>query len=983
MYFRTNQGDMYRTEDEGKSWERISINSLLIGIQNTTSRVWRHAKGAPMPDGTHTMYFWSGPRDRVPDYKQKLWVTSDGGSTYQLRKSAPIVFEDILPHPYFPGVALIFQNTGIPRRIQLWKTEDAGLTFERLFHPFVFGPRTTWAVSREQPYRIIAGATLGITPSASAFWNNKVIVSDNYFADYRLLIEHVQDWRLQMIDWNPDLFNSSRLTPPKSSRRLLDFDAKENGHTSTQSPSLDASNADYADSTDLLPTEDIIDEPIASVEQNYTYHQTMPDNAPSSLFLWANRYTSSHFAQASAISINPGLHWESTAADWTGLSFSLDGERDPRVSAWDLRSISNSTIYLTSKHYYGPDSTYKVSLNPSQTEGRGQIEANLLLPHHKSSTFSVFHNLPGTMIADQYVQENETRTPRFFTYRSGNGGALFERIEAPSSTPATPRFLVFTGISDTSPLVYGITSSLGSLFVTATELDETTAQKPLNYTNVKFWPKVNSYFTADGGYNWQEVGTGYHIPEYAARGALIVSAVRDEATDKIVFSLDDGQTWRSANFTNKPVKVQNIRVASDYNSRTLYILARSTKVIYPTPGNDSSPNSPEESSNQPLEPEDDDSNPSEAVPLTTGTTFENPLPPPAVKRPSDSPLALSEPTGTIVPKSGNDSSPTQAPSVVVEPQVIKLAHVITANFETAYPLCQSYDYELWTPKDKNGRPRCLMGESIVFKRRKAGHFCFPQPPASDPSQSDYAWPQVVTRESCYCTSIDYECGPCFERTTSEEGATCRFICGHDPKSDISSRFPSLPYDNLLLFCNAPERPGDTPRDLRYFPWKGSASVVYRKNAQSKCINQDTAASSLPTTFPDAIIPCAFVPKAPNIPHPSLNPTKGLLSYQVKLIIYMSISLFCIMGCTCGLIHCNSVRYFIFDCYDRIQSRGGPVNFEDYEFPDEDGSENGENGENGHGNAIEMSEIVPETTTSSDEEGHLFEPKSDSDEEDID
>lgn len=913
LYFRTQTSDVYRSSDEGKSWSLISTNDLMDGISNTTSRIWRYAKGAPMPDGSNVIYFWSATNDRLAGYKQLLWVSSDGGESFELRTSLPRVFDSILPHPYFPGVALLMQNTGVSSRVQLWKTEDAGLTFKRIFYPIVHVQRISWAPTKAKPLRIVAGVTLGITTSTSPFWNYKVVVSDNFFADYRLLLEHVSDWRIQMVDNEPAVSTSA------------------------------------------------IDEPIElhpelGAELNQTFPQEWPaQSISSSMLVWSSSYRDASYNRIDhALAREPGEHWEQHPDEWKRLSFPYGGGVDPYANTWNLLTFGQKASYVLSWRSKDLFTIFKVD---SRIGPNTFNDSTVVIGHYKDGSLSIFPHLPGTLITSHYVAENDTYTEGFITSRSGNGGSHFTKIAAPDSTTSDPRFLIFTGISNTSPLIYGPTDSIGSLFVTATVANSSTPL-PLVY-NRTHRPEVSTFFTGDGGYTWQELGENYQVPEFAARGALVAYASTSGLTQELTYSLDDGQTWRNLNFSSTPVRVQNIRVASDYNSRTLFVLAYSTRALEEVPV---SSHIPEDAPIEPISPIS--ANPIDGVPDTDARDDPQPNDEPTLPSPSfDFAPENSGEANYSVPYGG--SSPQEPPEEITEPsnhiepstpppKTIALSHLITVSFEQAFPLCNSSDYEIWTPLDESGAPRCLMGERTNFRRRKAGHFCFPQPSASDSNQAKYDWPIIYSKERCVCSLLDYECAPCFERAPSGK---CQFVCGAESRSYLESRFPSFPYDQFVLMCTAPKNKSLGHVESRMLIWNESGAIANRKIAQSNCEDSHTDRK-----LDDAVITCRYPPSLSVAPNPSTTPrTPFITSDHLKLIILMSVSLTITLTCACGLIHSKNIMYRIVTFAERLQF-GSDNDFiaADFDLDAEDDE-----------NAVEMQEVeaggAVDPTTSSEEE----------------
>ncbi|KAJ3107690.1 vacuolar protein sorting/targeting protein PEP1 [Phlyctochytrium bullatum] len=81
--------------------------------------------------------------------------------------------------------------------------------------------------------------------------------------------------------------------------------------------------------------------------------------------------------------------------------------------------------------------------------------------------------------------------------------------------------------------------------------------------------------------------------------------------------------------------------------------------------------------------------------------------------------------------------------------------------------CESGDFEEWSPQ-VDGKPECVMGEKLFFKRRKPDADCY--------VGRKYKEPDVKT-ETCECTEADYECDFNFKPKDSEakEALVCEQI----------------------------------------------------------------------------------------------------------------------------------------------------------------------------------------------------------------
>lgn len=889
VYIRTNKGDVYRSGDYGHEFSLCTNQTIWPSLNLTNSRIWRMMRGAAMPDGTYAMYFWSGLSDSNAGYRQMLWTTFDGGLTFHLRPSVPNQVETVLPHPYFPGVAIAQQRTSSGLKVQLFATSDAFQTTRRIFEPHVVPNRFSWAVSATHPHRLIAGVTLGITSASSAFWNSKVLQTDNYFADYRILMDHVQDWSTVVLPSSTSIIGTP--IPPFT--------------TNPQPPSG-------------LTTNSTIFPQIWPASETFgTQLRAAAIRFPSA---------SDYYRTAMEVATEPGYTWERPANSWKKVVLPRLGYYNKAPQGMRTNWIEPSSNYVTvwDPGLYGGNTVntlFRIDTNLTS------LESVSILPKFKSNDLVQFSPIPGSLIANQYLTTStDTWTGAHFSFLTGNAGARWQRLMAPYQNGTVPKNLVLTGFTNPGPFMYSIPSALGQLFVSATELIPTETHA-LNFSG-PYRARVGTYFTNDAGYTWQKLGPGYLVPEFAANGALAIFARTGVLSDTVVFSLDDGQTWREYQLPNITVRFYNIRVAHDYNSRVLLIHGiRSYFDIYPPPVaplvdipqpppdedpaflDPSSPNVTNSTEPQTMEPNQEPSTEPSTPPIASPSSA--PSVPPDLTPPSNY---------TPIEDSSPDTNMTSAPDMSTEPASNETAPVepppqeppsppfswesslIALDFSQSFPLCNESDYEPWTPTDEYGEARCTLGEKIVFKRRKSGHFCFPMPPP-DEDQSHYQWPIIVSRTPCECTHDDYECAPCFERNFRTGG--CDFVCGLESQTFLSQ------------YGNVPLRPNSclsTPSGS--YSWAGSASLAHKLNPQSKC-----RVSPLATlAFRDADIPCAYAPSHSN-PSPSPIASPSGLSTQARrtlLIIGVGVPIL-VVGLLLGF-HYNRVIDAALYVFDLIMPR---------------------------------------------------------------
>ncbi|CAE7025490.1 VPS10 [Symbiodinium natans] len=71
--------------------------------------------------------------------------------------------------------------------------------------------------------------------------------------------------------------------------------------------------------------------------------------------------------------------------------------------------------------------------------------------------------------------------------------------------------------------------------------------------------EANTYLSRDGGFNWLEVKKGVHIYEFGNHGAVLVMADILSETDAIIYSMDEGNSWKTLHLSSK-MNVTNILI---------------------------------------------------------------------------------------------------------------------------------------------------------------------------------------------------------------------------------------------------------------------------------------------------------------------------------------------------------------------------------------------------------------------------------------
>ncbi|ODV63374.1 vacuolar protein sorting/targeting protein 10 [Ascoidea rubescens DSM 1968] len=77
----------------------------------------------------------------------------------------------------------------------------------------------------------------------------------------------------------------------------------------------------------------------------------------------------------------------------------------------------------------------------------------------------------------------------------------------------------------------------------------------------------NTFITKDGGVTWKEIKKGVYQWEYGDQGTIIALVAEQDNTNVIYYTIDEGDTWNSYEFTTEKVVVNDIATVPLDNSR--------------------------------------------------------------------------------------------------------------------------------------------------------------------------------------------------------------------------------------------------------------------------------------------------------------------------------------------------------------------------------------------------------------------------------
>lgn len=88
--------------------------------------------------------------------------------------------------------------------------------------------------------------------------------------------------------------------------------------------------------------------------------------------------------------------------------------------------------------------------------------------------------------------------------------------------------------------------------------------------NLAPYTESDTFLTRDGGFTWEEIRKDAHMFEFGDSGSILVIANDEGPTDHVLFSTDEGLSWREYNFGQR-VRVASIVTMSAETSRKFVV----------------------------------------------------------------------------------------------------------------------------------------------------------------------------------------------------------------------------------------------------------------------------------------------------------------------------------------------------------------------------------------------------------------------------
>lgn len=90
----------------------------------------------------------------------------------------------------------------------------------------------------------------------------------------------------------------------------------------------------------------------------------------------------------------------------------------------------------------------------------------------------------------------------------------------------------------------------------------------------------DTFLSRDAGFTWEEVHKDAHLWEFGDSGSVLVMVNDEAATDEVMYSLDEGKSWRSYRFTDEKMRVLEIVTVPEDTSRRFILMGNYPRMPY-------------------------------------------------------------------------------------------------------------------------------------------------------------------------------------------------------------------------------------------------------------------------------------------------------------------------------------------------------------------------------------------------------------------
>ena len=431
-----------------------------------------------------------------------------------------------------------------------WATSDAGRTYKQITDTYRFHEVKLHPKDGNMMLTCVLSDKCHDS-SESGYCYKKLYVSKDFGKSWKFLTDYIVQF-----DWAHNLQRGQADKLPKVSVMASEFKSKRGD----QRFGYWDRNIDFVISNDLWESK-----PRVLVPRGNRFLFT-------SKFLFVAKVHHSIDNRVSLqISSNGGKTWSTAALPFGEL----------HQHSYTILDTSEDSVFLHVNHIGEKSSWGNVYI--SNADGLGYA---LSLPHNRRATsgkcdFEKVEGMTGIYLAN-YIdnvdqlersrgskrggKKNEEAVRTVVTF---DKGAIWSYLRPPprmrtvdrSCAETTTVRFIFMELPQSGGPFYTTSSSLGLIMATGN------VGTKLSY----YGEDINTYFSRDAGLTWFEVAKGSHIYEFGDHGALIVMANDQKATTTLKYSWNEGMSWESFEFTDRPMDVVNIIIEPTATSQNFVV----------------------------------------------------------------------------------------------------------------------------------------------------------------------------------------------------------------------------------------------------------------------------------------------------------------------------------------------------------------------------------------------------------------------------
>eukprot|EP00938_MAST-03A_sp_MAST-3A-sp1_P006763 g6763.t1 len=433
-----------------------------------------------------------------------------------------------------------------------WATSDAGRTYKQITDTYRFHEVKLHPKDGNMMLTCVLSDKCHDS-SESGYCYKKLYVSKDFGKSWKFLTDYIVQF-----DWAHNLQRGQADKLPKVSVMASEFKSKRGD----QRFGYWDRNIDFVISNDLWESK-----PRVLVPRGNRFLFT-------SKFLFVAKVHHSIDNRVSLqISSNGGKTWSTAALPFGEL----------HQHSYTILDTSEDSVFLHVNHIGEKSSWGNVYI--SNADGLGYA---LSLPHNRRATsgkcdFEKVEGMTGIYLANYIDNVDQLERSRGSKKKRGgkkneeavrtvvtfDKGAIWSYLRPPS-TDANGR-PIMCGNNDCSLHLHGITSEWGPFYTTSSSLGLIMATGNVGTKLSYYGEDINTYFSRDAGLTWFEVAKGSHIYEFGDHGALIVMANDQKATTTLKYSWNEGMSWESFEFTDRPMDVVNIIIEPTATSQNFVV----------------------------------------------------------------------------------------------------------------------------------------------------------------------------------------------------------------------------------------------------------------------------------------------------------------------------------------------------------------------------------------------------------------------------